>query len=43
MATIFKHLDTHEKDIFLSAGFGAYKSSRPSFFLGSLAPVEDLI
>jgi hypothetical protein len=40
MATILKHVDTGERYVLIGAGFGAYKSARPSLF-GSLLPKEE--
>ncbi len=41
MATIVRHHDDGADYILLGAGYGLYKSSRPSFFFGNLAPTED--
>ena len=41
MATIVTHKDEGGKYILLGAGFGVYKATRPSLFLGNLAPSEE--
>ncbi|NEO39978.1 MAG: hypothetical protein F6J90_28050 [Moorea sp. SIOASIH] len=41
MAVIVKHRETSQEYIWLGTGFGAYKSSRPSRFLGELFPHEE--
>lgn len=41
MATIVQHLNHSGKYILLGTGFGAFKSTRPSFFGGNLVPHED--
>lgn len=40
MAIIVCHRKTNKKYILLGAGFGAYKSSRPSFLGGNIFPNE---
>lgn len=41
MATIVLHYKSGKRFILLGTGFGAYKSSRPSFLGGSLFPREE--
>jgi len=41
MATIVREPRSGGHYILLGAGFGAYKSTHPSMFFGSLAPWED--
>lgn len=41
MAIIVKHIITGRKYILLGAGFGTYKTTRPSFLGGDLFPNEE--
>ena len=41
MATIVQHHQTGRRYVLLGTGFGAYSSSRPGVFFGSLSPDED--
>ncbi len=40
MATIVRIRSTGKEVVLLGTGFGAFRSSRPSFFFGELAPTE---
>ena len=40
MAVIVRHKESGARYILLGAGFGAYKSSRPSVLFGNWAPAE---
>ncbi len=41
MAIILEHRFTHEKYILLGAGFGMFRSSRPSVFMGAFNPIVE--
>ena len=41
MATIVEHIESGERYVFLGAGFGMFRSARPNWFLGNLAPDID--
>ena len=41
MATIVFHQQTGKRFLLVGTGYGAFKSSRPSFFGGSLFPHEE--
>ncbi len=41
MTTIVRWTRNGETYVLLGAGLGAFKSARPSFFLGNLAPTEE--
>lgn len=41
MATIVRIKEGNKKYVLLGTGFGAYKSTRPSFFGGNLFPSEE--
>ena len=41
MAVIVRHRKTDARYVLLDAGFGAYKTSRPGIFFGSLNPDEE--
>jgi len=42
MAIVVLHSKSKRKYILIGTGFGAYRSSRPSFLGGSLFPYEDM-
>lgn len=41
MATIVKHLPSNKHYVLIGAGFGAYKSSRPTVFIANHVPKLD--
>ena len=41
MAIIVEHRKSKNRYILLGSGYGIYKSSRPSAFLGNMAPKEE--
>lgn len=41
MLTVVKHKKTGNEYVLIGTGLGAYKATRPSAFLGNLAPHEE--